>query len=100
MDILKYLQNHDKKYDRDEYCEEFSNATMQIFIKHDKTYTITCNQVDTIAQIKERFYQKVSLYNISTKLTYGGKVLDNDRTLASYNIHKLSTLFVQFRWVS
>ena len=75
------------------------NTSMQIFIKHDKTYTITCSRMDTVAQIKEQFCQKMQFRDVSVKLTYGGKLLDNNRTLVSYNIQKLSTLFAQFRFV-
>ena len=109
--VIQYTKNNNKKIvvkslcskpdDQEVFCEQYYESTevdpndiMQIFIKNGKTYTITCDKYDTIRSIKEKFSRKSYIPVSSIKLKYCGKRLEDDHTLAHYNIHCLATLFI------
>ena len=67
---------------------------IQIFVKtYDKTITLEVETSDTIASVKSKIQDKIGISAALLWLTYCGKMLENDRTLADYNIQKLSTLY-------
>ena len=67
---------------------------MQIFIKRmtGKTVTIDASGGDTILLIKEKFQDKEGLSPAQVGLFFGGRELDDDKTLADCSIDKETTL--------
>ena len=75
-------------------------SAMQIFVKTltGKTITLEVEPGDYISTVKTKIQEKEGIPSDQQRLTYGGKLLENDNeTLADHNVQKESTLHLTLR---
>ncbi|KAH9608533.1 hypothetical protein KSS87_010988 [Heliosperma pusillum] len=72
---------------------------MQIFLKTQTSMTITMevDSTQSVASLKTLLQHKQGIPKDEQRLIFGGKQLEDDRTLAYYNIHNESSVDVLMR---
>ncbi len=69
---------------------------MQIFIKHNRTYTLEVEKETTIDELKQKIKDKLGLIPKSYFMVCSGKLIGSGN-ISDYKIEKDSTIYINLR---
>lgn len=74
---------------------------MQIQVKAltGKVVTLEVEALDTIMQVKEKYFAKEGVPVEQLRLIFAGKQLEDDKTLSFYNVQSDATIIVVLRLI-
>lgn len=95
----KTLASYGIFYDTTLVLLQTEPQTMEVFVKDDKnrTTTYTVRPADTIRELKKQIQAKTGVPAGEQRLTDGSQNLEDQHTLAHYNIQPQSTIFMLLR---
>ena len=70
---------------------------MQVFIRYNTTLTFDFNPNDTIATVKDTYFQKTGIPPEYVILCCNGKFLKDSKQLSEYNITDTNTIYMTIR---
>jgi hypothetical protein len=70
---------------------------MQVFIRYNNTIIFEFNPTDTIATVKNTYYQKTGIPPNYISLSYNGKFMNNTEPISKYNIDSNSTIYMNLK---
>jgi ubiquitin-large subunit ribosomal protein L40e len=78
---------------------QYTERPYEVYVKslQGKTMSLMADARDTIATIKAKIQEREGIPPSQCRLLFGGKNLEDERTLAEYSIQKESTLHLSIR---
>lgn len=70
---------------------------MQVFIRHTNTLIFEFNYTDTIATVKNTYYQKTGIPSKHIVLNYNGKLLKDAEPISKYIIDTDATIHMDIK---
>ena len=70
---------------------------MQVFIRYNTTLTFEFNPTDTIANVKDIYYQRTGIQSNHIILSHNGKYLYDLDPISKYNITDNSTIHMNIK---